>query len=279
MQASSTMDSSTTPYTIVVNSDNEDDDEEQQWEAVPALAAVQEAWEQTSTKVQEAWDAVTHQTATKVQETQRAVAPVLEEAGNNVRAHVEQTQRAVGPAFEQAGNHVRTQVAAVSRSASDLGQAAGDNTRALSMATTVAALTTWQATKQYLASIGSNPLAKDATTGETVVKGEDSDAAITSVALSPVAAVAAVGLISGLVSFFMIAAQLVDLASLTLIVSAPYVAYQKWQLASLGGMRGQQNRLRTSANRLSTENSKLTGSVDQLERQVRRYVMLHCDVL
>jgi hypothetical protein len=276
---STTMDSpiSATPYTIVVNAEEEEqiDEEQGQWEAVPALAAVQEAWEQTSTKVQEAWDAVTHQTATKVQETQRAVRPAFEQAGNHVRTHMEQ----VGPALEEAGNHVRTHVAAVSRSASDLSQAAGDNTRALSMATTVAALTTWQATKQSLASIGSNPLAKDETTGETVVKGESTDAVVTSVALTPVAVVAAVGLVSGLVSFFMIAAQLVDLASITLILFAPYVAYQKWQLASLGGMRGQQNRLRTSANKLSTENSKLTRSVDHLETQVRRYVMYHYVVM
>jgi hypothetical protein len=274
---STTMDSpsSATPYTIVVNSEEQVDEEQGQWEAVPALAAVQEAWESTSTKVQEAWDAVTHQTSVKVQETQRAVGPALEEAGNHVRTHMEQ----VGPALEEAGNHVRTHVAALSRSASDLSQAAGDNTRALSMATTVAALTTWQATKQSLASIGSNPLAKDETTGETVVKGEPTDAVVTSVALTPVAVVAAVGLVSGLVSFFMIAAQLVDLASITLILFAPYVAYQKWQLASLGGMRGQQNRLRTSANKLSTENSKLTRSVDHLETQVRRYVMYHYVVM
>jgi hypothetical protein len=65
----------------------------------------------------------------------------------------------------------------------------------------------------------------DKTAGETVVvKGESTDAVVTSVALSPVAAVAAVGLILGLVSFFMIAAQLVDLARLTLIVFAPHVA-------------------------------------------------------
>jgi hypothetical protein len=97
------------------------------------LTAVQEVWDSTSKKVKEAWDAVTHHTVTQVEQTQRAVGPALEHAGNSL---------------EEAGNSVRGHVAAVHQSASDLSQAAGDHTRGLSMATQVAALTTLQATKQ-----------------------------------------------------------------------------------------------------------------------------------
>jgi hypothetical protein len=252
---------STTPYSIVVSDEEEQALQQQVEQSKPqeVLSAVQEAWDNTTAKVQQAWDAVTHHTVTQV----------------------EQTQRAVGPALEQAGNTVSTTVAAVHRTASDLsqaagdstralGQAAGDNARGLSMATQLKVLTTLQATKQSLATIGSNPLTKDETTGETVVKGETTDAVVTNVAMVPVAAVASVGLVSGMVSFFMISAQLVDLASITLILFAPYVLFQKWQLSSLGGMRGQQNRLRKSANRLTTQNGVLKRSMDHLEAQVKR---------
>jgi hypothetical protein len=278
--ATATMDSSntTTPYTIVVSSDEEEQQQQQQQQQQKpskqqeVLSSIQEAWEQTSQKVQEAWDAVTHHTVTQVEQTQRAVGPALEQAGKSVSTTV-----------EQAGSSLSTTVAAVHRSASDLSQAAGDHTRALSqaagdnarglsMATQVAALTTLQATKQSLASIGSNPLTRDADTGETVVKGEKTDGVVTNVAMIPVAAVTSIGLVSGMVSFFMISAQLVDLASITLMIFAPYVAYQKWQLSSLGGLRGQQNRLRKSANRLSEQNGVLKRSMDHLEAQVKRYV-------
>ena len=37
---------------------------------------------------------------------------------------------------------------------------------------------------------------------------------------------------------------LVDVASVTLFALAPYAVYQKYQLAELGGMRGQMNDLR-----------------------------------
>jgi hypothetical protein len=126
-----------------------------------------------------------------------------------------------------------------------------------------------------LATIGSNPLTVDGETGDTIVKGQGTDGVVKNVALTPVVAVAGVGLVSGTISFFMISAQLVSIASLTLMLFAPYVAYQKWQLASLGGLRGQQNRLRHSVNRLSTENGTLTRSMNILEAQVQRYVMLH----
>lgn len=261
--ATAPMDSTTTPYSIVVSDDEEQQQQQQQESSKPqaqVLQHVQEAWEQTSTKVQAAWDAVTQLSVSHVEQTQRAVGPVLEQAGSQL---------------EQAGETVRGHVAVLHRSASDLSRAAGDNTRALSMATQVAALTTLQATKQSLATIGSNPLTTDASTGERTVKGEHTDAIVTNVSMTPVAAVTAVGLISGLVSFFMISAQLVDLASLTLILFAPYCLYQKWQLASLGGLRGQQNRLRNSVNRLSEQNGTLKRSLDHLETQVKRYVAKH----
>jgi hypothetical protein len=277
MQATATA----TPYTIVVSDEEGQQQQQQQQEqskpsaaTVPqaVFSAAKEAWEQTSTKVQSAWDAVTHHTVAHAEQAGAAVGPALEQVG-----------RTASDLGQAAGDHTRALSVAVSQSASDLGQAAGqtastlgqaagDHTRALSMATQVAALTTLQATKRSLATIGSNPLTRDEASGETVVKGEQTDAIVTKVAMTPVVAVAAVGLVSGMVSFFMITAQLVDLASITLMLFAPYVAYQKWQLASLGGLRGQQNRLRSSVNRLSTENGTLTRSVDHLETQVQRYV-------
>jgi hypothetical protein len=242
----------TTPYTIVISTE-EPTATTTANDSKPLGAVVQDAWESTITNVQSAWDAVTHHST----------------------VHVENTQRAVQPALEQAGESIRSVSEAVGQTAAGLSQATGDNARALSVATTVAALTTLQATKQSLANIGSNPLTVDEATGETVVKGEKTDGLVMNVAASPVTAVSAVGLVSGIMSFFMIASRLVDIASLTLILFAPYVAYQKWQLAGLGGMRGQQNRLRKSANELTVQNGKLTQSVDEFEQQVQRYVSIY----
>lgn len=45
-------------------------------------------------------------------------------------------------------------------------------------------------------------------------------------------------------SMVMTASVLVDVASITLFALAPYAVYQKYQLAELGGMRGQMNDLR-----------------------------------
>jgi hypothetical protein len=269
--ATATMDSSnaTTPYTIVVSDDDDDEERQQQQQQQQdgpskpqeVVTAVQEAWEQTSRKVQEAWDAVAHHTVTQVEQKRRAVGPALAQAGTSVGTTVAAVHQSASDLGRAAGDHTRA-----------LGEAAGDNARGLSLATQVKVLTTLQATKQSLATIGSNPLIKDEDTGETVVKGETTDAIVTNVAMVPVAAVAATGLISGMVSFLTISAQLVDLASITLIMFAPYVAYQKWQLSSLGGLRGQQNRLRKSANRLSEQNGVLKRSMDHLEAQVKRYV-------
>jgi hypothetical protein len=275
-------------------------------EALRVLSVVHEDWEETSARLSAAlkessarlsleetsarlsYDAQTSKVNFLVSDEEEpqqqeqskqeeVISAVQEAVTQHTTAVQEQTQRPVGPALEQAVNRVRSQVAAVGQSALDLSQVGGDDTWAFSIATSVAALTTLQATKRSLATIGSNPLTQHG--GETVVKGEATDAIITHVALTPVAAVAVTGLVSGMVSFFMISVQLVDIASLTLILFAPYVVYQKWQLALLGGLRGQQNRLRNSVNRLSTENGTLTRSIDDLETHVHRYVALHCDVL
>jgi hypothetical protein len=49
---------------------------------------------------------------------------------------------------------------------------------------------------------------------------------------------------------------------------APYAAYQKRTLVKLGGLRGQQNQLRTSVNALFHQNRTLHDSVDKLTNAV-----------
>ena len=46
--------------------------------------------------------------------------------------------------------------------------------------------------------------------------------------------------------------------------------YQKYQLQNLGGMRYQQNRLRTAVNEFYVENVKLSNHVTQLETDVSK---------
>jgi hypothetical protein len=64
--------------------------------------------------------------------------------------------------------------------------------------------------------------------------------------------------------------HLVDAASYTTVGLAPYAAYQKHQLQQLGGMRGQQNQLRSSVNELQEQNNILTLSLDKLDTQVTK---------
>jgi hypothetical protein len=62
--------------------------------------------------------------------------------------------------------------------------------------------------------------------------------------------------------------HIVDLASYSTAVIAPYTSYQKHRLKKLGGLRGNINILRQKVNELHEENNVLSGSIDNLESQV-----------
>lgn len=64
--------------------------------------------------------------------------------------------------------------------------------------------------------------------------------------------------------------HVVNTACLFTMLLAPYAAIQKRTLRGLGGMRGQQNQLRTSVNTLSDQNRILHNSVEKLETQVTK---------
>jgi hypothetical protein len=83
-----------------------------------------------------------------------------------------------------------------------------------------------------------------------------------------VQATAVIGGMAALVAMILIDQQLLDISAFCTIVLAPLVFWQKIQLKKLGGMRGQQNALRASVNRLTVENGKLAEANNQLEGQV-----------
>ena len=90
-----------------------------------------------------------------------------------------------------------------------------------------------------------------------------------------------VGFGSAIASMFMISGIWVGFTSLFTIALSPLAVWQRVQLDSLGGMRGQQNALRQKVNNLTSENNKLTSSIDDFEQQVEKYVctmMCMCDV-
>jgi len=221
-----------------------------------ARETVAAAWESSTRSLQETWQTI-HSKSTQGMQSSATAASQWGET----------VQTATRPALERSVDSVRH----IQTAAATLGTRASDGTRALSAATTMAALTTYQDAQQSLANIGSSPVETTAD-GEVVVQGEATDAWVTALHTAPVAAVAFVGLVSGIASFVLITGRLVDIASLTVILFAPLVVLQKFKLSQLGGMRGQQNRLRRSANELTKQNTHLTQSLDELTRHVARYV-------
>ena len=99
--------------------------------------------------------------------------------------------------------------------------------------------TAWKV-KSALGSLGSNPF-----DGEPdKVKGEDTDSLVTSVNGGLFAMFALGAMATAVLSMVATISVLVDVASISLLMLAPYTVYQKRTLRKLGGMRGQLNGLR-----------------------------------
>lgn len=112
-------------------------------------------------------------------------------------------------------------------------------------------------TKQAIASIGENPQNSDGS-----IKGEESDEAITAVPRSFMDIVGLTGIGSSIATMALTTGHVVDIASFSTLLLAPYAAIQKRTLRNLGGMRGQQNELRANVNFLYQQNNVLFNRYD-----------------
>ena len=173
----------------------------------------------------------------------------------------------LGTSFKQAGD------ATVAKSR-EIGDFTVTKSREIGIGTTMAAAATVAHTKHTLSQIGSNPTETTAD-GQVVVKGEENDFLVEGgnvLKAHGIQAVAAGGGVAALITMILLQGQLIDIASLATVILAPLVFWQKMQLNALGGMRAQQNALRHSVNRLTTENGKLSEANTQLEAKVDGYV-------
>jgi len=121
--------------------------------------------------------------------------------------------------------------------------------------------------KAFLNSIGDNPYERDER-GETVIKGQGTDSLVDNLRMSLLNVIAVGAIVAALVTMLITTGWVVTTASVLLLAFGPLIMVQKCKLNSLGGMRGQLNMLRASANEFSAENDKLHGSVNVLEGQV-----------
>lgn len=148
-----------------------------------------------------------------------------------------------------------------------IGTATMQGTRSLGLGTQLAAAAAVAKTQQTIASIGADPV-ETTPDGKVVVKGQESDAIVTSVWSHAIQVVAAAGGLVALVTMVLLEGQLIDIASLATVILSPLVFWQKMKLNALGGMRTQQNILRASCNRLTVENNHLADSNNRLEGEV-----------
>lgn len=194
---------------------------------------------------------------------QEKVRPLLGNLGTSFK----QAGDAMGTSFKQAGD------ATVAKSR-EIGDFTVTKSREIGIGTTMAAAATVAHTKHTLSQIGSDPTETTAD-GQVVVKGEENDFLVEGgnvFKAHGIQALAAGGGVAALITMILLQGQLIDIACLATVVLAPLVVYQKMQLNELGGMRAQQNALRHSVNRLTTENGKLSDANTQLEAKVDRYV-------
>mmetsp|Transcript_12637 Transcript_12637/g.18573 ORF Transcript_12637/g.18573 Transcript_12637/m.18573 type:complete len:267 (-) Transcript_12637:219-1019(-) len=117
--------------------------------------------------------------------------------------------------------------------------------------------------KGFVTSVGEPPLDEDG-----FVEGEDTDEFHNKVQPSIMDLLGLGGLAASITTMVLTEGHVVDAASYTTSVLAPYSIYQKHHLQKLGGMRGQQNMLRKHVNRLSSENEILEKNIDALTTQV-----------
>ena len=211
---------------------------------------------------------------------------VLERASASMRqvqGHVGQAMQKAGPSvrqvMEKAGPSVRQAMEKVGPSMRQLGEQVGQVTaqksRELSVGTQMAVAAATASTAHTLNQIGSHPMEQDETTGQHKVKGEKTDGFITGIHDYGIQGLSIVGFLAAVISMILIEAHLVDFTSLLTMILCPLIFWQKIQLKSLGGMRGQQNSLRDKVNTLTNENAKLTSSIDVMEQQVEQYVFIY----
>ena len=267
------------------------------------------SWKQASESLQHVWEGTSREVATQAHNLQRglqttadqigeAAGPPLSQAQASVQQWVvEPVQTHVQPHVERASVHLQAWGSTTQQSLRQLGQASAQTSRDVTAATqehvarTYGAIQTgWEATSHKtrelgavtqrqagaamvaataaVAGVGKPPVSVE--NGKLVVKGEESDSWIEQFAgFHLIIIVGAVGLISGTLSFVLVSGQIVNLASLLLMMASPLVIYQRVKLEKLGSFRSQQNRLRHDTNRLAGEIQGYTATRESLQSQVK----------
>lgn len=219
--------------------------------------------------------------AVEVVESQPKMNPVkklgakLQESARKLTASSRQIHEThIRPKLQQAGASVRLITETTKQKTREITAATAQKTRDLGLTTQLAVAAATAKTSHTLSQIGSNPLEHDVEIGDAEggrrhkVKGEATDGFVTHLHQYGVQGFCVIAFVSGVVSLVLVVAHLVDFSSLFLMALAPLAFWQKTQLKSLGGMRGQQNELREHVNKLTSENGKLKTSIDQMEEQV-----------
>ncbi|KAL7573365.1 hypothetical protein ACA910_011725 [Epithemia clementina (nom. ined.)] len=186
----------------------------------------------------------------------------MRQVSDKASASMRQVKEHVGQTLQKAGPSVRQMTQQVS-------QVTVQKSRELSLGTQMAVAAATASTAHTFGQIGSHPL-EEAEDGRHKVKGESTDGWVTGAHEYGIQALCVIGFVSALTSMILIVGHLSDICSLLTMVICPMVFWQKTQLKSLGGMRGQQNALREKVNTLTAENSKLSSSIDTMERQVEQ---------
>ena len=233
-----------------------------------AVAAAADEKKSTDSPVKRVGRQVLERASASMRQVQGHVGQAMQKAGPSVRQVMEKAGPSVRQAMEKVGPSMR-------QLGEQVGQVTAQKSRELSVGTQMAVAAATASTAHTLNQIGSNPMEQDETTGQHKVKGEKTDGFITGIHDYGIQGLSIVGFLAAVISMILIEAHLVDFTSLLTMILCPLIFWQKTQLKSLGGMRGQQNSLREKVNTLTNENAKLTSSIDVMEQQVEQYVFVY----
>ena len=137
-------------------------------------------------------------------------------------------------------------------------------TRSIGLQTQAATAVAAAHAQHTISQIGSPPV--DASTRE--IKGASNDGWITRMPWGLVEGTCGAAFFVAGFAFFTLAAQLVDLASFSLLLLAPYALYQRRQLRELGSLRQVHNQMRSDVNELAHENEEMKERTTRLEQQI-----------
>lgn len=228
--------------------------------------SVQEPAQNGAQQVGEHWKKLKTSIQTQSQKIhQEKVKPQLEKTYGSMQTLQQHTSQKWRQASERTQEQWSKLSAETSTKAQKFGQEVQQQSRSISIATQAAAASTVLQVQSAVGRIGESPV--DTDSSQWIVKEERSDGAVTRLNFHLVQIVAAVAIVSALVSSYMVVDRLVDLACLSLLLVAPLVMRQKCQLRRLGSLRKHQNELRQETNRLHKENATLERNVDTLQQR------------